>query len=110
LHIDVLPSVLHALSGKHQTISNVHGVDWFAGAPRASVLEANSPLSKHGIEAQLRTAGVRLRVDLDLSRPQVTLLGFEDVGGRLQPPPDLTQRQVDELADAFERELSVLRR
>jgi phosphoglycerol transferase MdoB-like AlkP superfamily enzyme len=110
LHVDVLPSALHALSGQHQSIANVHGIDWFAGERHTSLLESDSPHSKHGIEAQLRAAGRHLRLDLDLTRPYVTLLGFEDAMGRLQPTPDLTEPEVKALADAFEEQLAVLRR
>jgi membrane-anchored protein YejM (alkaline phosphatase superfamily) len=110
LHIDVLPSVLHALSGNKQTIANVHGIDWFAGERHASLLESHSPHNKHSFEAQLRAAGRHLRLDLDLTRPHVTLLGFEDAMGRLQPTPNLTQPEVKELADAFEQQLAILRR
>jgi hypothetical protein len=110
LHIDVLPSVLHVLSGHHETIANVHGIDWFAEERHVSLLESESPLGTQIIETQLRAAGRHLRLDLDLTRPYVKLLGFEDVMGRLQPTPDLTEPEVKELADAFEQELAVLRR
>jgi arylsulfatase A-like enzyme len=108
-HIDVVPSVLHALSGQRQQLLNVHGIDWFASERHASLLEAHSPVSKQRVETQLRAAGHRLRLDLDLTRPYLTLLGFEDVAGRLLPNPELTDREVDELSTAFDEQLSILR-
>ena len=110
LHADVLPSVLHVLTGRHQDIEHIHGIDWFAGERHASVLASHSPISKHTVQTQLRAAGRHLRLDLDLTRPNVTLLGFEDALARLQPTPDLTPAEVDALAGAFEDQLTVLRR
>jgi hypothetical protein len=110
MHADVLPSAMHALTGQHQDIQHVQGIDWFAGQRHDSLLESDSPLPTHTIQTQLRAAGRYLRLDLDLTRPSVTLLGFEDAYGRLQPTPDLSQAEVDALAGAFEDQLTVLRR
>ena len=106
LHADVLPSVVHVLTGRHREIAHVQGIDWFAGERH----ESDSPLTKHVIKTQLRAGGRHLRLDLDLTRPSVTMLGFEDALGRLQSTPDLTQAEVEALATAFDAELGVLRR
>jgi hypothetical protein len=37
-------------------------------------------------------------------------LGFEDEFGRLLPTPELSEREVDEIARAFDDQLSILRR
>jgi membrane-anchored protein YejM (alkaline phosphatase superfamily) len=109
-HLDVLPSVLHVLTGERPQLAHVHGVDWFAGELHTSLLEAHSRLNKQLVEAQLRVGGRRLRLDLDLTRPSLSLLGFEDEFARLLPTPELSEREVDELARAFDEQLSILRR
>jgi hypothetical protein len=109
-HIDVLPSVLHALSGQTRQMAHIQGVDWFAGESRIYQFAAHSPPSGQSIEAQLRWGGRRLRIDLGLDAPSVTLLGFENRAGQLEPTPVLTEREAMGLAAAFEDELSNLRR
>ncbi|HTV22622.1 MAG TPA: sulfatase-like hydrolase/transferase [Polyangiaceae bacterium] len=109
-HVDVLPSTLHALTGSRPQLDHVHGVDWFAGEAHASLLEAHSRLNKQVVETQLRVGGHRLRLDLDLTRPALSLLGFEDDRGKLLPPAELSESEVDEIARAFEEQLSILRR
>jgi phosphoglycerol transferase MdoB-like AlkP superfamily enzyme len=108
-HIDVLPTVVHAISGQSQRIANVHGIDWLANERHESLLASHSPVNRQRVETQLRAAGRRLRLDLDLTRPYVTLLGFEDELGKPLPTPELTDRDVIDLATAFEDQLSVLR-
>jgi hypothetical protein len=109
-HLDVLPSVLHALTGERPHLAHLHGVDWLAGERHDSLLAAHSRHNKQLVETQLRVAGRRLRLDLDLTRPSLSLLGFEDEFGRLLPTPDLSGREVDEIAGAFDDQLSILRR
>jgi hypothetical protein len=109
LHVDVLPSLLHALSGKEQQIPHTHGLDWFGDARRLDSLEAHSPMARDVIRTQLRSDGLRLRMDLQLRRPHVTLLGFEDELGRLMPAPQLSQKQADGIAGALEEQFLTLR-
>jgi hypothetical protein len=109
-HLDVLPSVLHALRGQSIEVAHTQGIDWFAGERRAYEFEAHSPPGEQSIEAQLRWAGHRLRIDLGLGAPSITLLGFENELGQLEPTPALTDREATELAAVFEDELSNLRR
>jgi hypothetical protein len=110
MHMDVLPTVLHALTGKRQYVRGVHGIDWLADERRSALLESRSPFNKHTLETQLRAAGRHLRLDLDLTRPSVKLLGFEDELGHLQPTPELSEREVTDIAHAFDEQLSMLRR
>jgi hypothetical protein len=109
-HLDVLPSALHALTGERPRLAHLHGMDWLSGERHNSLLEAHSRHNKQLVEAQLRVAGRRLRLDLDLTRPALSLLGFEDEFGRLLPTPELSEREVDEIARAFDDQLSILRR
>jgi hypothetical protein len=109
-HLDVLPSALHALTGERPQLAHLHGADWFAGERHSSLLEAHSRHNKQLVEAQLRVAGRRLRLDFDMTRPALSLLGFEDEFGRLLPTPELSEREVDEIARAFDDQLSILRR
>jgi phosphoglycerol transferase MdoB-like AlkP superfamily enzyme len=109
-HMDVLPSVLHALSGHRQPVAHTQGIDWFSGERRTIEFESHSPPSGRTIEAQLRWSGYRLRLDLGLHSPHVTLFGFENELGQLVPTPALTQREATGLAAAFEDELAALRR
>lgn len=108
-HVDVLPSLLHALTGMHQRIGHTQGIDWFGDDPRHSMLEAHSSLNRDIVQTQLRADGVRLRMDFDLRRPEITLLGFEDVFGHLIPTPELSQAQADDLAISLEEQLLALR-
>lgn len=110
LHMDVLPTVLHVLTGQRQQINGVQGIDWLANERHGSLLEARSPYNKHTIETQLRAAGFHLRFDLDLTHPGVKLLGFEDELGHLQPIPELSELAVAEITGAFDDQLSMLRR
>jgi phosphoglycerol transferase MdoB-like AlkP superfamily enzyme len=109
-HIDLLPSVLHVLSGKSYHPIHSQGIDWFSGERRSYEFEAHSPHGGHVIEAQLRAAGHRLRIDLGLGAPSVTLLGFENELGQLMATPALSEHEITALAVAFEDELSNLRR
>lgn len=109
-HIDVLPSVLHVLSGRQQKIAYAQGIDWFAGETRDAWLEAHSPPGAYTAETQLRAAGLRLRLNLDLRAPQLTVLGFENELGQLIPTPELSGAQLAALASGFERRLEDLRR
>jgi arylsulfatase A-like enzyme len=110
LHMDVLPTVLHALTGERQFIDGVQGIDWLANERHGAVLESRWPFTRHILETQLRAAGRHLRLDLDLTRPSIMLLGFEDQLGHLQPTPALSEREVTEIAGGFEWQLSMLRR
>jgi sulfatase-like protein len=109
-HVDVLPSLLHVLGGKPQPIPHTHGLDWFGSERRGSALEAHSSLNRDMVRTQLRSAGLRLRMDLDLRRPRVTLLGFEDGLGRLERAPELSEAARDGLVLALEEQLLLLRR
>jgi hypothetical protein len=109
-HIDVLPSVLHVLSGRQQKIAYAQGIDWFAGETRDAWLEAHSPPGAYTAETQLRAGGLRLRLNLDLRAPQLTVLGFENELGQLIPTPELSGAQLAALASGFERRLEDLRR
>lgn len=108
-HIDVLPSVLHVLTGQPQPVKHLHGADWFTDGQRASVFAAHSPPGKREVQALLKVHGKRLRFDMDLTRPSITLLGFEDELARLLPTPDLSPNEVAAIASAFEEQLSILR-
>jgi Sulfatase len=109
-HVDVLPSVLHLLSGAHVSIPHIQGSDWFADAPPTSALVAHSPPDGSLIQTQLRTNGLRLRLDLDMLSPRVTLLGFEDSLGHLISHPQLGSEAENELVGAMESQLLALRR
>lgn len=108
-HIDVLPSVLHVLSGEHQHLKHVHGLDWFSSEERTSSLVAHSVPNKQTVEALLRLQDKRLRFDMDLTRPAIKLLGFEDSLANLHPVPELSPQEVTTLARAFDDQLSTLR-
>ncbi len=109
-HVDLLPSLLHALSGKPQLVQHTHGLDWFGDVRRQSALEAHSSLNRDIVKTQLRTEGVRLRMDLDLRAPRLTLLGFEDELGHLAAAPDLSKAQADALEISLEEHFLLLRR
>ena len=109
-HQDVLPSLLHVLRGEAVSVPHVHGVDWFSTAEPDSALLAHSPPGERVIETQLRTRGLRLRLDLDSRAPELTVLGFEDGLGHLVATPDLGQGGEDQLVQALEAQLLTLRR
>jgi arylsulfatase A-like enzyme len=109
MHIDVLPSVLHALTGRRQQVQHLHGIDWFAGEQHTSLLVAHSPPNEHAVQALLKVQDKRLRLDIDLTRPAITLLGFEDDLAHLLPAPELTALDVASVAAAFDEQLSLLR-
>ena len=108
-HVDVLPSLLHALSGRPQQLAHTHGIDWFSTETRDAALEAHSPPGQFVIETQLRAAGLRFRMNLDARSPSLELLGFEDQLGHLAPTPVLGEREIAALTTGFESELSRLR-
>jgi phosphoglycerol transferase MdoB-like AlkP superfamily enzyme len=110
LHVDLLPSLLHALSGTPQSLPHTHGIDWFGTERRSASFETHSAINRDIIQTQLRTNGLRLRLDLDLHRPELKLLGFEDVLGHLIPQPELDEAAVEGLGSALEAELTMLRR
>lgn len=108
-HLDVLPSVLHVLTGRQQKVKHVHGFDWFADERLGSQLASHSPPNKQVAQALLKVHDKRLRVDIDLTRPAITLLGFEDDLAHLLPTPELTEEDVTTVARAFDDQLSLLR-
>jgi len=108
-HVDVLPTVLHVLTGQHQTLEHVHGIDWLSGETRDSFLETYSTERRTVIRAQLRTDGLFLRMDMEMAAPHLTLLGFEDAYGNLAPSPNIAPHLVDHLASAFDEQLGLLR-
>lgn len=109
-HQDLLPSLLHVLQGEAVLVPHVQGVDWFSAAQPDSALLAHSPAGQRLIETQLRTQGLRLRLDLDPRAPELTVLGFEDALGHLIATPDLGQGREDQLVHALEAQLLTLRR
>lgn len=109
-HVDVMPIVLHALSGGQRKVQHTHGIDWLSGETRDSSLQTYSTDRRDIIKAQLRSNGMFLRMDLDVRAPRLTLLGFEDQYGRLQPSPAITPLLVDQLRSAFDEQLGLLRR
>jgi membrane-anchored protein YejM (alkaline phosphatase superfamily) len=109
-HVDVLPTVLHVLTGQHQTLEHVHGIDWLSGETRDSFLETYSTDRGGIIRAQLRSDGLFLRMDMEVAAPRLTLLGFEDAYGNLLPTPTIAPHMVEHLASAFDEQLGLLRR
>jgi membrane-anchored protein YejM (alkaline phosphatase superfamily) len=109
-HMDVLPSLVHVLAGRHISIPHIQGRDWFAEPARSSALLAHTLINAGLVQTQLRTEGVRLRIDLELREPQITLLGFEDALGHLIATPALSPATEDRLVGSFEEQLSLLRR
>jgi membrane-anchored protein YejM (alkaline phosphatase superfamily) len=109
-HVDVLPTVLHVLTGRHQTVQHIQGIDWLTGEKRDSFLESYSSDRRDVIESQLRTHGMQLRMDLEMRAPRLTVLGFEDSFGNLLPSPTITPELADELVAGFDEELGLLRR
>jgi hypothetical protein len=109
-HMDVLPSVLHALAGGHMPVAHVQGRDWFQDPAPTSALAAYAPPDRYVIQTQLRAGGLRLRLDLDARAPLVTLLGFEDSLAHLVPTPPLSAAAQDGLVIALEEQLRALRR
>jgi hypothetical protein len=108
-HVDVLPSVLHSLTGRQQHLQHLHGIDWFAGERRTSRLFTHSLPYQPMVQALLDVQGKRLRFDIDLGRPAITLLGFEDELAHLLPVPELTADDVTTIAQAFDEHLTLLR-
>jgi hypothetical protein len=102
--------LLHVLRGAPVEVPHVQGVDWFSTAEPGSALLAHSPPGERVIETQLRTQGLRLRLDFDSRAPELTVLGFEDALGHLIATPDLGQGGEDQLVQALEAQLLTLRR
>lgn len=109
-HMDVLPSLLHVLAGQHVSIPHIQGRDWFTEPARTSALLAHTLFNGALVQTQLRTEGVRLRLDLETREPQITLLGFEDAFGHLIATPALSSVAEDRLVGSFEEQLALLRR
>ena len=109
-HIDVLPSVLHVLSGQPPQLAHIQGRDWFSEPAPDSALDAFSPPDRWVIQTQLRAEGLRLRLDLDARAPDVTLFGFEDGLAHLISTPTLSQQQQDGLVRALQEQMLALRR
>jgi membrane-anchored protein YejM (alkaline phosphatase superfamily) len=109
-HADLLPSLLHLLHGSPVSVPHVQGSDWFSDPEPTAMLLSYAPPSEYVVQGQLRTAGLRLRLDFDARSPQLTLLGFEDELGHLIPTPPLTPDAQAGLVRAFEGQLSLWRR
>ena len=111
LHADVLPTVLHAVSGHHIDVKHVHGVDLLEPvlADRTALL-AHCGVNHDKAMAVLLAGGHRVSLNLDLHKPRLRLLGIEDDRGYLLPDQHLSAEDVPALLDAFESELDNARR
>jgi hypothetical protein len=109
-HMDVLPSVLHVLSGQRAPLAHIQGRDWFSEPAPSAALESFSDPERYVIQTQLRAEGLRLRLDLDARAPVVTLFGFEDPLAHLLSTPAPSPQAQDTLVRAFEDQMAALRR
>ena len=104
MHVDLMPTLLHAVSGKHVTLDNTHGRDLFLEAPpRAHAMIASQ--KKRSAYLVLMKEDQRLCLYAFLEKPHLTLHGFLDPTG--QPlDMDLQPEGVAEWTQAFAEELN----
>jgi arylsulfatase A-like enzyme len=108
-HLDLLPTLLPALGG--HAPKHVHGIDLLSShAPREHLLLAHAAVERHQADALLLGRNLRLRLQLDLRQPRVTVQGLEDELGRLLPSQSLTPAAEVDVIAAFEDELDRIRR
>jgi membrane-anchored protein YejM (alkaline phosphatase superfamily) len=109
LHVDVLPTVVHALAGHSVSIAHAHGRDLLARQPaRESLLLAHCDPNRDSAEALLLRGDRRVRLHLGLQAPTLQLLGLEDDRARLVVDHHLDSTQVQQLLAAFEGQLATL--
>lgn len=107
-HLDLLPTLLPALGGRAP--KHTHGIDLLSPhAPRERLLLAHAAVERRQADALLLDHNLRLRMQLDLREPQITVQGLEDELGRLLPSQALSSGAEAELVAAFQDELDRIR-
>jgi hypothetical protein len=108
-HVDLLPTLLPLLGGR--TPQHAHGINLLSPhAAREQLFLAHATVDRHQADALLIDRGRRLRLQLDLDTPQLTVQGLEDELGRLLPSQTLDSATEQSLVDAFHQQLDRIRR
>ncbi|MBX3181437.1 MAG: sulfatase-like hydrolase/transferase [Polyangiaceae bacterium] len=102
-HLDLVPTIAALLGG--QPVRGSHGQDIRNTNRQSHSLPAHCAVNRDVANVQLRTGRHRLRLELDLARPTLRLIGFEDSLGRLELSPPLTPADLDLLVTAFASQL-----
>jgi membrane-anchored protein YejM (alkaline phosphatase superfamily) len=110
LHVDLLPTLAHLLTGLAPPADG-HGPRSLLSeaAPRRSLFLAHAGFERDVADCLLIAGDLRLRMDVDLRRRDLSLRGFEDPEGRAIERT-LSSERAEDLVHAFEDELdSILR-
>lgn len=107
LHVDILPTLLHALAGRAVPLEHQHGRDLLASEPpREHVLLSHCHVNRDRATILLVSSQDRLGMHLDLTTPKLRITGFEDERAFPIAPPALAepalQKLVQNLAEEFE--------
>jgi hypothetical protein len=107
LHADLLRTLVHALGGR--AIGPSDSEDLLTPQPpRAGLLLAHCSYGHKKADALLIRGTTRLRFELGLQQPTVTLLWPEDSSGHPKGTDSLDAAQVKQLVSTFESELSAI--
>ncbi|HEX2882834.1 MAG TPA: sulfatase-like hydrolase/transferase [Polyangiaceae bacterium] len=107
-HVDLLPTLLPLLGGRIP--QHAHGINLLSPhAAREQSFLAHAAVDRHQADALLIDRGRRLRLQLDLDTPQLTVQGLEDELGRLLPSQTLDNATEQSLIDAFHQQLDRVR-
>ena len=106
-HADVLPTVLHTLTGQPQ--ASAEGRDMFASLPRKGLLYVYCNPERDRADALLVRGSLRLRLDLGLRRPDIGAVNLENELGHRISVPTLSPKSAETLLGAFEEEIDALR-
>lgn len=107
LHADLLRTLVPILGGTAAGPAESEDLLTPAAA-RSSLLLAHCSYSHDVADALLIHGGLRVRLQLGLHSPEVSLRGFEDTLGHPSTPDNLSAAVVAELVDEFEHELDDL--
>jgi len=111
LHEDVLATLLQAITGSTDTPFSTDGRSLLSShPPRHGALLAHCSFDQDVADALFVHDDLRVRLELGLRGPEVSLRGFEDALGAPRHGPPLTLAQADELVRAFATELDRIRR
>ena len=107
LHADLLRTLVHALGGRATGPSDSQDL-LTPQPPRAGLLLAHCSYGHKKADALLIHGTTRLRLELGLRQPTVTLLWPEDSSGRPKGTNSLNAEQVKQLLSTFETELTAI--
>jgi membrane-anchored protein YejM (alkaline phosphatase superfamily) len=111
-HVDVLPTLLHALAERHVPVAHAHGRDLLSGQPLENTAIITPFRWKQPYDLMLIRGAQRMQFSYRLDSPEIDVYGFCDEAANLdlQAAQDVSPEAASEWSAALRRELERLTR